>query len=120
MEPGQAREGDRVFFAQTGVFPEDPPMQILAGKVTEIIWRGTTNEYFFVECTSADGRPRLVGDKGPGGGIVVQKNHSECFSTTGEAVMSARVMLREKLDEIQQQLCALGDHEFAPSRWKGD
>ncbi len=110
MDTGIARIGDRVYFTKERTGKDDPPIQIIHGDVDSLCWEGTTNEYFNVKVVSA-----LTGKV-----MTLIKPPAECFTTIEETRNVARVKIYEQLTFLHEQLTALGDHTYSPSRWEGD
>jgi len=109
MDHGEVREGDIVYFALDGARDGrefDPPMRIAKGQVKNIIWPGTTNEYFDVVVMYPDSFE-----------LRLSRKPLQCFRTAAQARSTARANIHARMEELRDQLSSLGDHSATPTRW---
>lgn len=108
MSPGEARHGDFVYFALGRAHgrADDPPLRIARGQVENVIWPGTTNEYFSVKVVYPDNVT-----------LTLTMYPRQCFRTGDEARRSATANLHAQMEDLRAQLASLGDHSATATRW---
>jgi len=105
MKPGDARKGMVVYTRHK--IPGEEVWRIVRADVANVVYPGTTNEFYQVFFTGLDGS------------IMLERKPSECEEDRDRARNQLILEVHAQMDKLNQQLISLGVHTHAPSHWKG-
>lgn len=106
MHPGEARVGGFVYFPVEGTRDGEPAVRIARGEIVNLVFPGTTNEFYELMELMSDGKSCSFTMK-PGG----------CYRSA-EAARRAQILeIHLQVEVLKSKLQALGDHSLADSRW---
>ena len=105
MNPGEGRKGDVVYTRHK--LPGESIYRIVRVEIANVVYPGTTNEFFQVFYQHLEGSQML--DRKP----------RECDKDSTRARNQLILEVQDKMKELNAQLMALGVHTDAPSFWKG-